>query len=70
MRTVAIVSQKGGAGKTTLLDVLASRDFDVPGAAAQLRSTRSQLVKLLRELPPAFARVNAERAARGLPALR
>ena len=52
------------------LDVLASRDFDVPGAAAQLRSTRSQLVKLLRELPPAFARVNAERAARGLPALR
>ena len=52
------------------LDVLASRDLDVPAAAAQLGCTRSQLIKLIREAPASLARVNADRLRRGLPALR
>lgn len=52
------------------LDVIASRDFDVKAAAAQLQCTGSQLVKLLKAEPHAWELVNGHRRDRGLRPLR
>lgn len=52
------------------LDVLATHDFDVSRSAKALNCSGSQLVKLLKQEPPAFERLNRERIARGLPRLR
>lgn len=52
------------------LDRLAACDWDVGVAAAQLSCSSSQLVKFLKLEPRASSRLNAERAARGLRAMR
>ena len=52
------------------LDVLAAHDQEVVSAAPWLGVTPTQLVKLLAKEPRALAALNAERAARGLRALR
>lgn len=52
------------------LDVLAACDFDVPSTAESLTCTGSQLVKFLKDERSAFARLNRERIARGLPRLK
>ena len=52
------------------LDVLATRDFDVSATATALRCTGSQLVKLLKDEPRAFAMLNRERIARGMSRLK
>lgn len=52
------------------LDVLAAQGWDVAGAAERLQVTSSQLVKLLKTELRALTRLNAERADRGLSALR
>ena len=49
------------------LDVLAMCEYDQPAAASLLGCTGSQLIKLLKEERTAFARLNRERAARGMP---
>jgi len=48
------------------LDVLGDRDQDIKAAAGVLGCTASQLVKLLKLEGRAFAKVNRERAGRGL----
>jgi hypothetical protein len=52
------------------MDIVVARKFDVAGAAGLLGITMSQLAKLLRHDRPAFAKVNAGRVERGLPALK
>lgn len=47
------------------MDVLASRGWDVKVAAVRLGCSPSQLVKLVREHPPALEAMNSERASRG-----
>ncbi len=47
------------------LDVLHACDDDMPAAAARLRCTPSQLVRLLRAAPAALAQVNSLRRQRG-----
>ena len=51
------------------LDALAARDADVKRAADDLGCSASQLVKLLKTEPRAFAMVNASRKSLGLHAL-
>jgi len=48
------------------LDVLAACRDDAARAAILLGLTRSQLIRLLKEFPPALADLNARRSARGL----
>ena len=48
------------------LDVLEDRGFDMKAAGDVLGCSPSQLVKLLKVEPKAFAHVNRARAARGL----
>lgn len=48
------------------LDMVDACGLDVRKAAVRLECTFSQLVKLLKDHPPALVHVNAERAARGL----
>lgn len=52
------------------LDHLATADWDIGAAAGRLGVTASQLVKVLKDEPRALAKLNAERAARGLSPLR
>lgn len=52
------------------LDRLAALDWDLSAAAAQLDVSATQLVKLLQTEPRAFQLLNAERANRGLGALK
>jgi hypothetical protein len=51
------------------LDILASRNAHVPGSAAQLNCTSSQLLKLLKKEPRAFHWLNDERRKHNLPIL-
>lgn len=52
------------------LDAIVARRFDLAGAAGSLGVTMSQLSRLLRQHPPAFALLNEGRVAVGLPRLR
>lgn len=52
------------------LDVLASANWDLTTAALRLACTPSQLLKLVKDHPPALAYLNAERARMNLHALR
>jgi hypothetical protein len=52
------------------LDVVVACGFDVGGAAGVLGVTMSQLARLIRHEGAAFAYVNRERKARGLPTLK
>lgn len=52
------------------LDWIASVDFHASAAAEKLGISTSSLVGLLAKAPEAFVKVNAERAARGMPKLR
>lgn len=52
------------------LDHLAACDFDTSAAAGTLEISATQLVKLLKKCPAAFALLNAERTKRGLKPLR
>jgi hypothetical protein len=52
------------------LDCLAAHDWDTGRAAEALGCTTTQLVRFLGEEPAALAKLNAERDARGLKALR
>lgn len=47
------------------MDMLAACRWDPARAALRLECTSSQLVKLLKEHPPAFTRFNAEREGKG-----
>jgi hypothetical protein len=47
------------------LDVIADANWDTRRAAARLEVSASQLLKLVKDHPPALLRLNAERAARG-----
>lgn len=49
-----------------VLDVLSASRDDLGRAAVLLDLTRSQIVRLLKEFPPALAELNARRARRGL----
>ncbi len=48
------------------LDRLCGSDYDLPPCAAYFDVSASQLMKLLRQHPPALTSVNQQRAARGL----
>ncbi len=48
------------------LDVIADAAWDLKNPAVRLEATASQLIKLLKDHPPAFAKFNAERKAHGL----
>lgn len=52
------------------LDVVAAAGWDVKKASLRLCCTMSQLVKLIKDEPHAWAKLNAERQARGLHAMR
>jgi hypothetical protein len=52
------------------MDMIFACDMDVKMAAARLACSISQLIKLLKDHPPAFAAVNVQRAARGLGAMK
>jgi len=52
------------------LDVLHGFDFDLSHAASRLGCSNSQLIRFLKLEPQALARVNSERAQRGLRMLR
>lgn len=52
------------------LDVIAAAGWDVKKAALRLCCTMSQLAKLVKDEPHAWARLNHERVARGLRALK
>lgn len=52
------------------IDVLAAARWDAGRAGLRLGVTATQLVRLVREHPPAMARLNAERALVGLHPLR
>jgi hypothetical protein len=52
------------------LDVVTAYGFDVGGAAGVLGVTMSQLARLIRHDRHAFAWLNEDRTARGLPALK
>jgi hypothetical protein len=52
------------------LDVLWACDLNTPTAAARLVCTSSQLTKLIKDHPPAWLWVNAQRTARGLHQLK
>jgi hypothetical protein len=52
------------------LDCISARDFDVKAAAAVLKSTPSQLTKLLQQEPRAIAAVNQARERLGLHRLK
>jgi len=52
------------------LDVIANADWDTDPASLRLNVSKSQLVKLLRNHPPAMVRMNAERVKLGLRALK
>lgn len=51
------------------LDVIADSGWKPPKAALRLGVTSSQMLKLLREHPPAMVKLNEERATRRLSAL-
>jgi hypothetical protein len=52
------------------LDLVIARRYDLAGAAGLLGITMSQLSRLIRHHPPAFAAINGGREAIGLPRLR
>jgi len=52
------------------LDLVVARRFDLAGAAGRLGVTMSQLSRLVRQHPPAFAMLNQGREGVGLPRLR
>ena len=52
------------------LDLVVARRYDLAGAAGLLGITMSQLSRLVRHHPPAFAAINEGREAIGLPRLR
>lgn len=52
------------------MDVLAACRDDPHKAALRLGCTASQLVKLLKDHPPALERLNRDRQGRGMHALR
>ncbi len=52
------------------LDLVIARRYDLAGAAGLLGITMSQLSRLIRHHPPAFAGINEGREAIGLPRLR
>ena len=52
------------------LDVISEERFDVAAAAGRLHITMSQLTRLARHEPAAFAAINAGRQERGFPPLR
>lgn len=52
------------------LDLVVVRRWDIAGAAGLLGVTMSQLSRLIRQHPPAFAKVNEGRASVGLARLR
>jgi hypothetical protein len=52
------------------LDLVIARRYDLAGAAGLLGITMSQLSRLIRHHPPAFAAINVGREAIGLPRLR
>ncbi len=67
------ISQKHAAYPALVaeaLDRLASNHWDLASTAQQLGTTPSQLVRLLRRLPPALDVVNTHRSHSGLPPLR
>jgi len=52
------------------LDVIAAADWDVKKAALRLDVSASQLVKLIKDHPPALELLNRHRASRGMRAYR
>jgi RF-1 domain len=52
------------------LDVIFAAGWDVKKASLRLCCSQSQLIKLVKDFPPAFARLNKEREAAGLHALK
>lgn len=52
------------------MDVIADAGWDVKRAAARLEVSMTQLVRLVKEHPPALRRLNLEREARGEHALK
>lgn len=52
------------------LDVIHAAGWDVKKASVRLCCSQSQLIKLLKDFPPAFSRLNQEREAAGLHGLR
>jgi len=52
------------------LDVIADAGWDVPKAALRLETTTSQLLKLIKDHPHAWVRMNDEREKRKLPRLK
>ena len=52
------------------MDVISEERFDVAAAAGRLEITMSQLTRLTRHEPAAFAAINAGRQDRGFPPLR
>jgi hypothetical protein len=51
------------------MDMLGACKWDPARAALRLECTASQIVKLLKDHPPAFARFNLERQGKGRHAL-
>ncbi|MDQ7013003.1 MAG: peptide chain release factor-like protein [Planctomycetota bacterium] len=52
------------------LDVIAACKWDTKRAAVRLGCTQTQMVRMLADHPPALAKLNAERAKRGMRPLR
>ena len=52
------------------LDVLAAAGWDLKPASLRLNCSGSQMLKLIREHPPALLMVNERRAAAGMGSLR
>ena len=52
------------------LDVIFAAAWDVKKASLRLGCSQSQLVKLIKDFPPAFTRLNREREAAGLHAMK
>ncbi|MEQ1825609.1 MAG: peptide chain release factor-like protein [Pirellula sp.] len=52
-----------------VINALSRLNWDDMLTANSLSTTRSQIIKLLKKCPPAFARLNAERTTRGLKPL-
>jgi len=52
------------------MDLITARRWDIAGAAKVLGISMSQVSRLIRQHPPAFAKLNAGRESVGLPPLR
>ncbi len=52
------------------MDAIEACDYDMKRAGMRLETSTAQLIKLVREHKPALARLNAQRAERGLPTVR